>query len=63
MDNECSISKKERDYLTLRRTALLAEVDAIEEYLDMVKTSDVRRWAKDHGAYEVLALCEKDKQQ
>ena len=53
------INTKERSYLEKRRTALLAEVDAIEEYLDMPKTSDMRDWAKKHGYY-VLTQNEKD---
>ncbi len=48
------ISKEEERKLKKERQALLAQVDAIEEYLGMVKTSDVRRFAKEKGFYEVV---------
>ena len=44
-DKERELKRKERD-------ALLQLVDALEFYLDMPKTSDIRRFAKDHGFYD-----------
>ena len=49
----------ERKYLEQLRVALLAEVDAIEEYLGMIKTSDIRRWAKDKGYYGIIRESDK----
>lgn len=55
------LEDKERDYLEKRRVALLAEVDAIEEYLEMPKTSDMRKWAKEQGYYQLTQTQENDK--
>ena len=44
LDRERELKKKER-------VALLMQVDAIEEFLDMPKTSDIRQWAKEKGYY------------
>jgi hypothetical protein len=41
-----------RNIYVKQREALLLQVDAIEEYLGMAKTSDIRRFAKEHGYYE-----------
>jgi hypothetical protein len=35
-----------------QRDALLKHVDAIEEYLGIPKTADIRRFAKGNGYYE-----------
>ena len=50
------ISKEEEKKLKKERQALLAQVDAIEEYLDIPKTSDMRRFAKEKGFYEIKTL-------
>jgi hypothetical protein len=34
-----------------QRDALLKQVDAIEEYLGIPKTADIRRFAKGNGGY------------
>lgn len=47
MDKERKLKKRERQ-------ALLMQVDAIEEFLDMPKTSDIRQFAKDHGFYDIM---------
>jgi len=43
---------KERELKRKERDALLQMVEAIEDYLDMPKTSDIRRFAKDNGYYD-----------
>jgi len=48
------ISKEEERKLLKERQALLAQVDAIEEYLSIPKTSDMRRFAKEKGFYELV---------
>jgi len=50
------ISKEEERKHLNTRQALLAQVDAIEEYLNIKKTSDMRRFAKDKGFYEIKHL-------
>ena len=44
-EKECELKKRERQ-------ALLMMVDAIEEYLDMPRTSEIRQFAKDNGYYD-----------
>ena len=43
---------KLRGVFIKQREALLNQVEAIEEYLGMAKTSDMRRFAKECGYYE-----------
>jgi hypothetical protein len=47
------ITPEERRKLEKERDALLAQVDAIEEYLEMPRTADIRRFAKEKGYYVV----------
>ena len=47
-----AIQDKERELKRKERDALLQMVDALEDYLDMPKTSDIRRFAKDNGYYD-----------
>ena len=47
-----AIQDKERELKRKERDALLQMVDALEDYLDMPKTSDIRQFAKDHGFYD-----------
>ena len=47
------ISPEEERKLKKEREALLNQVDAIEEYLGIQKTSDMRKFAKEHGFYEM----------
>jgi hypothetical protein len=51
------ILEKDREQKRKERTALLAMVDAIEEYLDMPKTSEIRQFAKDNGFYDRYRIC------
>ena len=50
------ISEEEKRKLLKERQALLAQVDAIEEYLCILKTSSMRRFAKEKGFYEIKHL-------
>jgi hypothetical protein len=50
LDRERELKKKER-------VALLMQVDAIEEFLDMPKTSEIRQWAKEKGFYNKFRVC------
>ena len=50
------IGEAEERKLKKERQALLAQVDAIEEYLNIPKTSDMRRFAKEKGFYEIKHL-------
>ena len=52
-----SIQDKERELKRKERDAFLQLVDAIEEYLDMPKTSEIRRFAKDNGFYDQYRVC------
>jgi hypothetical protein len=50
---KCKDAEQIRNIYVKQREALLFQVDAIEEYLGiMPKTSDIRRFAKEHGYYE-----------
>ena len=49
-----SITNETRQMKEKERVALLLMVDAIEEFLDMPKTSDIRRFAKDNGYYGIM---------
>lgn len=44
---------KERELKKRERQALLMRVDAIETYLDMPRTSEMRQFAKEHGFYDI----------
>ena len=44
---------KERELKKRERQALLMRVDAIETYLDMPRTSEMRQFAKDKGFYDI----------
>ena len=44
---------KERELKKRERQALLMRVDAIETYLDMPRTSEMRAFAKDKGFYDI----------
>jgi hypothetical protein len=44
--------KRIREQKKKERVALLMQVDAIEEFLDMPKTSEIRAYAKEHGFYD-----------
>jgi hypothetical protein len=52
MQLDTTSDPKLRGVLIKQREALLKQVDAIEEYLGIAKTSDIRRFAKEHGYYE-----------
>ena len=47
---------KEREQKKRERQALLMMVDAIEEYLDMPKTSEMRAFAKARGFYDIYDI-------
>jgi hypothetical protein len=49
---KCKDAEQIRNIYVKQREALLLQVDAIEEYLGMAKTSDIRRFAKENGYYE-----------
>ena len=49
-----SITDETRQMKEKERQALLLMVDAIEEFLDMPKTSDIRRLAKENGDYGIM---------
>ncbi len=54
-DETRQMKEKERQALLLmERQALLLMVDAIEEFLDMPKTSDIRRLAKENRDYGIM---------
>jgi hypothetical protein len=55
MTNEIQFLREQqriREQKKKERIALLMQVDAIEEFLDMPKTSEIRAYAKEHGFYE-----------
>ena len=49
-----SITDETRQMKEKKRQALLLMVDAIEEFLDMPKTSDIRRLAKENRDYGIM---------
>ena len=49
-----SITDETRQMKEKERMALLLMVDAIEEFLDMPKTSDIRRLAKENRDYGIM---------
>ena len=49
-----SITDETRQMKEKERQALLLMVDAIEEFLDMPKTSDIRRLAKENRDYGIM---------
>jgi hypothetical protein len=49
--------KRIREQKKKERVALLMQVDAIEEFLDMPKTSEIRAYAKEHGFYDKYRVC------
>jgi hypothetical protein len=54
--------KRIREQKKKERVALLMQVDAIEEFLDMPKTSEIRAYAKEHGFYDKYKVVDSRKE-